>query len=104
MLLNDGVSDSGARVRVSRVSSYIDRHTLFSFLFSSIFFFFFFLKLLDELRVGGLWTSGLPHEWIDRLMMDLLLEAYVVLMAKCWHKRFRGAQQPTKAKEDIESF
>jgi hypothetical protein len=58
MLLNDGVSDSGARaVRVSRVSSYIDRHL--PFLFSSIFFFFFFLKLLlDELRVAGLWTSG----------------------------------------------
>ena len=32
MLLNDGVSDSGARVRVSRVSSYIDRHLFFFFL------------------------------------------------------------------------
>jgi hypothetical protein len=37
MLLNDGVSDSGARVRVSRVSSYIDRH-LFFFLGLLVFF------------------------------------------------------------------
>jgi hypothetical protein len=46
MLLNDGVSDSGARVRVSRVSSYIDRHLFGG---GSLFFFLFSLMLQSSL-------------------------------------------------------
>lgn len=60
MLLNDGVSDSGARVRVSRVSSYIDRHLFWG---GSLFFSLMLrssLLLLDELLLLD-WASAAFH-------------------------------------------
>lgn len=63
MLLNDGISD--ASVRISRVSSYIDRH-VFSVLFDVVFFFLQFYEMLSIFVAAMSCGLLLPHGRIDR--------------------------------------